>query len=446
MTAAALPALPRSAASPDLGVVFCSHRTADVSVREKLGFGTDALHRVYAALRDRFPGWELVVLSTCNRVEVYSAAPPRPDGAVAGAALAPRLPELAGFLSEFHAVPRDAFAGSLLERRGPEAVRHLFGVCAGVDSLVLGESQIVAQVKHAYEVARAAEACGPLTHALFQGAFRTAAKVKQQTRLSDGRTSIASVAVGEFGRNIFERFSDKTVLVVGGGEMAAETLRYLAEEGTGRLIVVNRSLDNAEALAAKHGGEVRPWDELDRWLGEADVIVSATGAAVPIVTRDRFAAARKGKARRPVFVLDLGLPRDFEPEVSLVDANVFRYDIDDLEETCAANRKARRGEIEKARQIVDGEADAFVRGLVHRATGPVIRRLREECEDVKAAELARLFARRPGWSDEDRAAVQKSVDRVVNKLLHPPLEALRDEARRGEPGPLLASFRRLFGL
>ena len=152
-------------AAPDLGVVFCSHRTADVSVRERLGFSRDRLTEVYGSLRERFPGWELVVLSTCNRVEVYSAAPPRVPAEGGAAPFAPRLSELSGFLSEFHAVPRDAFAGSLLERRGPDAVRHLFSVCAGVDSLVLGESQIVAQVKDAYEVARGAEACGPLTHA-----------------------------------------------------------------------------------------------------------------------------------------------------------------------------------------------------------------------------------------------------------------------------------------
>ena len=432
---------PAPPAAPDLGVVFCSHRTADLAVRERLGFSRDRLEEGYRSLRARFPGSELVVLSTCNRVEVYSAVPPG-----AAAASVPRLPELAGFLSDFHAVPRDAFAGSLLERRGSEAVRHLFEVCASLDSLVLGESQIVGQVKEAYEAARRQQACGPLTHALFQGAFRTAARVKRETRLADGRISIASVAVGEFGRNIFERFSDKTVLVIGSGEMAAETLRYLADEGTGRVIVVNRSPDRAAALAAEHGGEARPWDELDRWLGASDVIVSATGSATPIVTRERFAAARRGKARRPVFVLDLGLPRDFEPAVSAVDANVFRYDIDDLEATCAANRRRRHGELAKARGIVREETDAFVRGLVHRATGPVIRQLRDEWASVRDAELARLFSKHQHWTDRDRDAVERSVDRIVNKLLHPPLEALKDEARRGEHATLLDSFRRLFGL
>ena len=442
MTAAAAP-------GPDLGVVFCSHRTADVGLRERLGFSADALADAYAKLRDRFPASELVVLSTCNRVELYSAVPPPAAGSPAPAV--PRLADLTGFLSEFHAIPRDAFAGHLLERRGTDAVRHLFEVSSSLDSLVLGESQIVGQVRDAYDLAQRHSACGPLTHALFQAAFRTASRVRRETKLSDGRTSIASVAVGQFGRNIFERFSDKIVLVIGSGEMADETLRYLRDEAAGserggRIVIVNRSPERAEALARARGGEVRPWSELDRWLGEADVIVSATGATEHVVTRDRFAAARRGRAGKPVFVLDLGLPRDFDPAVSRVDANVFRYDIDDLEATCDANRRRREKEVGKARGIVQEETDAFFRGLVHRATGPVIRRLRDEWGAVRDAELARLYARRPGWTDADRDAVARSVDRIVNKLLHPPLEALKEEARTGEHGTLLDSFRRLFGL
>ncbi|NNJ25998.1 glutamyl-tRNA reductase [Alienimonas chondri] len=430
--------------APDLGVVFCSHRTADVSLRERLGFSADALGDVYAKLRDRFPASELVVLSTCNRIEVYSAVPPPSAGAAAP--IAPRLSDLAGFLSEFHAIPQKAFAPHLLERRGPEAVRHLFEVSASLDSLVLGESQIVGQVRDAYDLAQRHEACGPLTHALFQAAFRTAGRVRRETKLSDGRTSIASVAVGQFGRNIFERFTDKTVLVIGSGEMADETLRYLHDEGTGRVVIVNRSPERAAALAEARGGEVRPWEELDSWLGEADVIVSATGATTPLVTRERFAAARRGHSGRPVFILDLGLPRDFDPAVARVDSNVFRYDLDDLETTCAANRRRREKEIGKARGIVEEETEAFLRGLVHRATGPVIRRLRDEWTAVRDAELAQLYARRSEWSDDDRAAVERSVDRIVNKLLHPPLEALKEEARRGEHGTLFDSFRRLFGI
>ncbi len=437
-----------AAPAPELGVVFCSHRTADVGLRERLGFSAEALGEVYAKLRDRFPASELVVLSTCNRVEVYSAVPlSSVDRRSADAApVVPRLSDLAGFLSEFHAIPRDAFASHLLERRGPDAVRHLFEVSASLDSLVLGESQIVGQVRDAYDLAQRHEACGPLTHALFQAAFRTASRVRRETKLSDGRTSIASVAVGQFGRNIFERFTDKTVLVIGSGEMADETLRYLHDEGAGRVMIVNRSPERAVALANARGGEVRPWEELDRWLGEADVIVSATGATTPVVTRERFAAARRGHSNRPVFVLDLGLPRDFEPSVSQVDANVFRYDIDDLETTCNANRRRREKEVGRARVIVEEETEAFLRGLVHRATGPVIRQLRDEWGAVRDAELAQLFARRSGWADEDRAAVERSVNRIVNKLLHPPLEALKEEARRGEPGTLLDSFRRLFRL
>ena len=427
----------------NLGVVYCTHQTAGLDLRERLGFGTEQLARAYGALRERFPETEVVLVSTCNRVELYAAAA---DGERELAAGTPRLPELTRFLSEFHAVPADALAGSLLEERGPDAVRHLFAVASSLDSMVLGEPQITGQIKTAYDAAREHRACGPLTHALFQGAFRTAARVRSETTLSDGRVSIASVAVGEFGRSIFERFDDKRVLIVGSGEMAEETLRYLKHEGAAHVDVVNRSPERAERLAAGHGGTAHPWSELDRLLADADVIITATGAREPILTVDRFAAARRGREGRPVFLLDLGSPRDVSPAVSELDEGVFRYDIDDLEATCAANRRRRRREIDRANRIVAEEADRFARDLLHRATGPVVRRLREEWHAVRDGELDRLFARRPDLAEAGRDDIERAVDRVVNKLLHPPLAALKEEAGRADHAGLLDAMRRLFGL
>ena len=270
--------------------------------------------------------------------------------------------------------------------------------------------------------------------------------MRRETTLSDGRVSIASVAVGEFGRSIFERFDDKRVLIVGGGEMAEETLRYLKDEGAARVDVVNRSPERAARLAAEHGGTAHPWADLDRLLATADVIVTATGSREPIVTVDRFAPARRGREGRPVFLLDLGSPRDVSPAVSELDEGVFRYDIDDLEATCAANRRRRRREIERANGIVAEEADRFARDLLHRATGPVVRRLREEWHAVRDAELDRLFARRPDLAAAGREDIERAVDRVVNKLLHPPLAALKEEAGRDEHAGLLEAMRRLFGL
>jgi glutamyl-tRNA reductase len=419
-------------------VVYCNHQTADLEVRERLAFsGEEQFGRAYERWRRAFPRSELVLLSTCNRVELYAARPDEGPG--------PTTDEIVRFLAEFHELPRDVFAGRLLERHGPDAVRHLFEVACSLDSMVLGEPQIVAQVKEAYERAYRHEACGPLTHALFQMAFRVSGRVRTETSLAEGRVSIASVAVGEFGRSIFDRFDDKSVLVIGAGAMAEETVRYLADAGVKRFLVTNRSPERAEQLAAVWGGRTVPFEDLDRSLAAADVVVSATGAARPIMTADRFRLLRRG-AKRPVFILDLGAPRDFDPGIAGVDENTFLYDVDDLKATCEANRALRQKEIEKARRIVDEEARRFTHEVYHRATGPVIKRLRDEWDAIRRQEVDQLFAKLPHLPEKDRQAIERTIERIVNKLLHPPLEVLKDEAKAGPPHGLLEALRRLFRL
>ncbi|MEZ6147991.1 MAG: glutamyl-tRNA reductase [Planctomycetaceae bacterium] len=420
-------------------VVYCNHQTADLSVREKLAFSSeDDLLRAYDVLRERFPASEYVVVSTCNRVELYTAQENASD--------APTSQELAAFFSDFHRVPVEAFLGDLLEQTGAEAVRHLFEVACSVDSMVLGENQIVSQVKSAYEIATKGNANGPLTNALFQRALNVSRRVRTETRLSEGRISIASVAVGEFGRSIFDRFDDKTILVIGAGEMAEETLRYLQNEGVHRIIVVNRTEERAAALAKEFGGQAERWSQLDDWLSRADVIVSTTGATQPIVDAARFRKARKQGSGKPVFILDLGAPRDFSSDVSEVDPGVFLYDIDDLERTCAKNRAARTTEIAKARSIVEEETSRFMHDIYHKATGPIVQRLRERWHDVSRQELEVLYRKLPNLSEDDQQAIDRTVERIVNKLLHPPLETLRDEARDGTPHGLLDAIMRLFHL
>lgn len=424
----------------NLQVVYCNYHTADLAVRERLAFSSkEQLAHAYDELRNRFPGSEHVVISTCNRVELYTAHED-PSGA------APTHSELAEFIADFHRIPLEAFFDDLLEQTGPDAVRHLFEVASSIDSMVLGENQIVNQVKEAYEQAMASEANGPLTNALFQRAMTVSGRVRTETKLSEGRVSIASVAVGDFAKNIFNRFDDKTVLILGAGEMAAETLRYLKEEGVRRIIVCNRSLERAEALAVEFAGEPHPWDSVDHWLKVADVIVSTTGADRPVVTVDRFSTARRASAGKPVFILDLGAPRDFETGVGDVDDNVFLYDIDDLEATCEKNRKQRSKEIEKARQIIEDETHRFMQDVYHKATGPVVKRLREHWHEISRQELDVLFRKCPGLEDAEKKSIEKSIERIVNKLLHPPLETLRGEARNGPPHGLLDAIKHLFKL
>ena len=420
-------------------VVYCNHQTADLEIRERLAFSSEELFgRAYDRWRKVHPESELVVLSTCNRVELYSAQPDEGEG--------PTSAELVRFLSEFHNLPQDRFAGRLLERHGPDAVRHLFEVACSLDSMVLGEPQIVAQVKEAYERAYRYEACGPLTNALFQMAFRVSGRVRTETALAGGRVSIASVAVGEFGRSIFDRFDDKTVLVLGAGTMAEETVRYLTDAGVTKFIIVNRSSERAAELAAAWGGTARTVEQLDESLAAADVVVSATGAGRHIVSVERFRRARRLAAGKPVFILDLGAPRDFDPAIAGIDENTFLYDIDDLKATCDANRASRQKEIEKAQRIIDEETGRFVHEIYHRATGPVVKRLRDEWHAIRQQEVDQLFAKLPHLPERDRQSIERSIERIVNKLLHPPLEALKDEARSGPPHGLIEALKRLFGL
>jgi len=421
----------------NLQVVYCNHHTADLAVRERLTFSRAQLPGAYAALREAFPRSEWVVLSTCNRIEVYTAQEDPAQG--------PSQQDVARFFADFHHVPLAEFFDDLLERTGPDVVRHLFQVASSLDSMVLGEPQIVAQVKEAYALAQTHAASGPLTNSLFQRALNVAKRVRSETRLAEGRVSIASVAIGDFGQRIFDRFDDKKVLVIGAGEMAVETLRYLEAEGARQVIVTNRTGERAEQLAADCGGTASPFEELDRLLAEADVIVSTTGATPPLVDRARFERIRKQTSAKAVLVLDLGVPRDFEPAVANIDENVFLFCIDDLEAVCEKNRRARVREVERALAIVDQETEKFMTDLVHRATGPIIKQLWEHHHGAVAEELARLMARLPHL-EKDRAEIERSFEQLVNKLLHPPLEALRDEAREGPPHGLMNALKRLFRL
>ncbi len=420
-------------------VLSCNHHNAALQIREKLAFANeDQLSKAYARWRDEYPDSELVLLSTCNRVELYAA-----EDTESGSLSFDHITE---FVSRFHNIPTDDVTSSVLSHHGRAAVEHLFEVVCSLDSMVLGEPQIVNQVKEAYRIAQENDACGPLTNRLFQHALTVSGRVRSETRLAEGRVSIASVAIGDFGRSIFNRFDNKTVLVIGAGEMAEETLRYLKDEGVQKIVVVNRSRDRAVALANEFGGDTDDFENLDFWLKKADVIVSTTGASQAVVTHDRFDKARSQSNRHPVFILDLGAPRDFAPSIGRIDDNVFLYDIDALEATCAQNRRLRENEIVAAKRIIEFQTERFMHDVYHRATGPVIQRLRDHWGEISRSELEILFRKMPDLDETQKAAVEKTIHRIVNKLLHPPLETLRDEARSGSPQGLLDAVKRLFNL
>jgi glutamyl-tRNA reductase len=249
--------------------------------------------------------------------------------------------------------------------------------------------------------------------------------------------------VGDFARQFFERFDDKQVVVIGAGEMGEETVRYLIDEGAAHITIVNRNAHRAAELAERLAGQVAPWDQLHQLLVQADLVISTTGSTDPIVRLEEFRRIDHERGQRPLFVLDLAVPRDFDPAIGGL-PGVYLYSVDDLKKTCEANRKERAKEWHKAQGIIDEETSRFIAELNHRSTGPTIRRLRQLADQIKSDELQRLFHKLGSVDERTRREVGHAFERLVNKLLHPPLESLRDEAGRGTHHGLLDALRRLF--
>jgi glutamyl-tRNA reductase len=416
-------------------LVGCSHHHSSLEVRERLAFNKDQICAALDLWQERFPRAEAVLLSTCNRTELYAAGDER----------LPTHHDIADFLTAFHHVPLSEVRHDLFEQSGEGAVRHLFTVAASLDSMVLGEAQILSQVKQAYELACARSTAGPLTHDVFQGALRVAKRVAGETTINQRRVSVASVAVADFARQVFERFDDKNVLVIGAGETAEETLRYLVDEGARQITVVNRHPERARELAARWGGRAEVWERLPEALIAADLVISTTGAAETIFRLADYRKIEAARYQRALFILDLAVPRDFEPAIGEC-LGVYLYSIDDLRAACEVNRRARQKEWPAAERIVAEETARFMRELHHRATAPTVRLLYENCAQLKEDELRRLLNKLPELDAASRDEIALAFDRLVNKMLHPPLESLRDESRHGPPHGLLDALKRLFQL
>ncbi len=425
-------------ATPEMKIqVFgCSHHTAPVCVREQLAFGPTEVEVALTKLRCEFPTVEAVLLSTCNRVELYSAALPSD---------APTCSQWVDFLARFHGMDSLRLRTHLYAHEDRAALRHLFLVASSLDSMVVGEPQILAQVKQAYQAAAQQQAAGPLIHAMFQAALKTARRVAHETALHQHRVSVPSVAVADFVPRVFERLDDKQILVIGAGEMAEETLKYLGAKGAVNITVVNRHVKRAEALAERWQGQVMPWERLAEALAAANLVISATGSPTTLVSLSQFLCIKPARREGPLLILDLAVPRDFDSTIG-EQPGVYLFSIDDIESACDQNQQARDSELPLALQIVDEESECFFAELRHRAVVPTIRRLHQGWQLPKDAELERLFVKLPQLSDRARNEIRQAFDRLVGKLLHPPFESLRAESRNGAPIALLDAVDTLFQL
>ncbi|MCS6798907.1 MAG: glutamyl-tRNA reductase [Myxococcota bacterium] len=414
-----------------LVVVGLSHRTAPLDVRERLAVATASLGEELAVLRRCEGVGELVLLSTCNRVELYGAGPePRALARAFG-----------GYL-EARADP-DPLEGLTYSYEGRDAVRHCFRVASSLDSMVVGEPQILGQVKEAVTQAARAGTLGTLLGRCFEAAFATAKKVRAQTGIGAGAVSIASVAV-ELAARIFGSLEARRVLLVGAGEMAESAARALRGRGAS-LVVVNRNEERAARLAAELGGRAGSFDALGSELTATDVVLVSTASPTWVVTGEMMERVVRARRRRPLFLIDIAVPRNVDPQVGRLD-NVFLYDVDDLEDVAAGNRERRRARAEQAERIVDAEVEAFERWRRALVLTPTIVALRERFRATVRAEIERLYAREARSDGPPGRGVEAAVEAIVNKLLHAPTDELRRALAEERSLPLLDALRTLFRL
>ncbi len=407
-------------------LVGLSHHSASIAVREQVALEGEDLKAALSDLHSRQNVQEAMVISTCNRVEVIVLA----DSAE---------PARRFFLDR--APDAD---GHLYERHASQAVRHLFRVAASLDSMVVGEQQILGQVKEAYGLASSAGTAGSLISRLCNRAFATAKRVRSETDIGRGASSVSQVAV-ELVEKIFGDLKGRAILLVGAGKMGALSAKALASLGADRVLVTNRSRERAEALAAQTGGHARDWSELPQLLVEADVVIVSTGAPQFVITPEMARATMKSRRHRSACYIDLAVPRNVDPRCANLD-NVYAYDMDDLQKVVHATKNARAEEALRAEAIVEAEVMAFFAERETRAALPVLAALRRRAEDIALAEAQRTLAQLGSKLDEKgRKSVEAMARAIVNKLLHGPTARLKDAASSGD-SMLPGAAAELFGI
>lgn len=418
-----------------------NHRTMPLQMREKLALSQKQLHAASAQLREKYPHSEFVFITTCNRTEMYVAHP---------ANMSPDIEQMRQFLSEFCDVGMAGLTASTIHRENEQAVSHLFRVTSGLESMVLGEPQILGQVKRAYDTACDLKTVGPSLHKLFQQALTVGKQVRNQTGIDEGRTSVASTAV-DFARQIFDRFNDKTVVGIGAGEMAKVTLRHLRDLKPQKIWLVNRSVENAQALLQQMGipdsiGGVRQFSDLPQMLIDADIVITSTSAPHPIITADFLRPLLRRRRFRPLFLLDIAVPRDVESDVGAL-RNVYLYNVDDLQQVVEHTHSSRAEHVTDAEALIVEKVRLCLSQIQHRDIGHLIKELRSKLHDIGQQELDRTSHKMHGVEGKQlEKLIEQHTQRVINKILYLPLSELNENRTEAPLGFYAAALRRLFDL
>lgn len=415
-------------------IVGLNHKTAPVEVRERLTFSGQGLLDALGALKTRPEVAEGALLSTCNRTEIYAVVPQLHQGVEA----------ITHFLAAGRGIGADDLRSHLYVYHGREAVTHLFTVATGLDSMILGETQILGQVKDAYLAGADAGSLGKVLHALFNQALAVGKRGHTETGISQNAVSV-SYATVELAKRVFDRLDGRKVLVIGAGETSELTAKHLLAAGAGQIIVANRTPEKARELAERYHGLAVPFADVQQWLAVVDVVISSTGAPHVVLRREAVQEAMRIRRGKPIFLFDIAVPRDIDPEAGRLDG-VFLYDIDDLESVVQANLRERKKEAKKVERIIEEEVYKFESWLRTLDVVPLIKSLRAKVDSIRRAELEKAMARMPDLTDRQRGIIEAMTATLVNKILNDPTLRIKEFANDDRAPVFLEAVSQLFNL
>lgn len=417
-----------------LTLVGLSHKTAPIDIREKLTFPANRQEEALTLLTAGPDVIEAVIVSTCNRTEIYAVTSADTDGPEA----------IIDFLVNYHDLDRHDLVRYLYIVEGEAVVKHLFRVVASLDSMVIGEAQILGQVKEAYELAFEFDGTGRIFNKLFRQSFEVGKRVRNETAIGEAAVSISYAAV-ELAKKVFDTLEGRIVLVLGAGKMSELTAKHLVSNGVSKVLVANRTYERACELAGRFCGEPIAYERLFDHIGEADIVISSTAATEYVVTKSHLAEAMRGRRGKPLFLIDIAVPRDIDPAVNDLD-DVFLYDIDSLNGVVESNLEDRMREAERAEVIIAEEMAEFERWLESMEVVPTVAAIRAKAEQVRQAELEKAMKRLGGLSEKELAVIEAMTSSMVNKMLHGPTNRLKDVAGERYGVAYIEAARYLYGL
>ena len=413
-------------------VAGLNHKIADVDVREKLAFSGPKLEEGLTKFKELSGVEEAIILSTCNRVELYANVS---DALTASESIK-------DFLSQFHGIKRGSLDNALYIYDDTNAVRHVFRVASSLDSMVVGEPQILGQLKGAFDLALSKKTTGVLLNKLMKKAISVAKRVRTETKIAENAVSISFAAV-ELAKKIFTDLSKRVFMLLGAGEMAELAAKHLITTGVNEVLVSNRTYDRACDLAKEFNGRPVKFDEFIREMVRSDIVICSTGAPDYILTKNQMQKVMRERKQRQVFIIDISVPRNIDPGINDLD-NVYLYNVDDLQGVVDANMFERQKEAEKAEEIIEEEIDTFLKWQSSLDSVPTIVALREKAEEIKKEELDKLLHKIPEIGEKEREAIEYMASALVNKLIHPPTAALKEASE--DKDAIVATIRRLYGI